>query len=148
VLVPNYNSAVAYDASGREIKKWSGADDHYANFIQAVRSRRASDLNGDILEGHISSALCHTGNISYRLGRTTTPADIRSALRNEPEALESFERMVEHLAANDVDLARTPATLGPWLKMNPKKEVFKGNAQADALLTREYRAPFVVPKKV
>jgi hypothetical protein len=32
--------------------------------------------------------------------------------------------------------------------MNPKTERFKGNAAADALLTRPYRAPFVVPEKV
>jgi hypothetical protein len=32
--------------------------------------------------------------------------------------------------------------------MDPKAERFIGNPQAEQLLTREYRAPFVVPKKV
>jgi hypothetical protein len=56
--------------------------------------------------------------------------------------------MEEHLAANKVDLKKTPATLGTVLKMNPKTERFVDNAQADRLLTREYRRPFVVPAKV
>ena len=32
---------------------------HFANFVDAVRSRDAGNLNADILEGHLSSALCH-----------------------------------------------------------------------------------------
>ena len=31
-------------------------------------SRRVSDLNCDVLEGHLSAALCHLANISYRTG--------------------------------------------------------------------------------
>jgi predicted dehydrogenase len=48
-----------------------GGDDgvHFDNFIQAVKSRKPDSLNAEILEGHLSSALCHLGNISYRLGR-------------------------------------------------------------------------------
>ena len=45
---------------------------HYLNFIQAVRSRKAEDLNADILEGHKSAVLMHIANISYRLGRELT----------------------------------------------------------------------------
>jgi hypothetical protein len=32
--------------------------------------------------------------------------------------------------------------------MNPRKETFKGNRQANERLTRKYRHPFVVPQKV
>ena len=42
---------------------------HRENFIKAVRSRKVSDLTADILEGHLSSSLCHLANISYRLDR-------------------------------------------------------------------------------
>jgi len=42
----------------------------FATFIKAVRSRRREDLGVDIEEGHRSSALCHLGNIAYRVGRT------------------------------------------------------------------------------
>ena len=44
--------------------------DHFANFIQAVRSRKRSDLTAEIEEGAISTTLVHLANISYRLGRT------------------------------------------------------------------------------
>ncbi len=41
---------------------------HFENFRKAVVSRRVSDLNCDVLEGHLSAALCHLANISYRTG--------------------------------------------------------------------------------
>ncbi len=41
---------------------------HFENFRKAVISRRVSDLNCDVLEGHLSAALCHLANISYRTG--------------------------------------------------------------------------------
>jgi predicted dehydrogenase len=46
--------------------------DHFANFIQAVRNRKPETLNAEIEEGHLSSALAHLANISYRLGRSLT----------------------------------------------------------------------------
>ncbi len=41
---------------------------HFENFRKAVMSRRVSDLNCDVLEGHISAALCHLANVSFRTG--------------------------------------------------------------------------------
>jgi hypothetical protein len=43
---------------------------HRENFVKAARSRRPDDVRGDILEGHLSSALCHLANVSYRLDRS------------------------------------------------------------------------------
>ncbi len=45
---------------------------HFENFIQCVRSRKRGDLHCEILDGHMSTALCHLANISYRLGRQVT----------------------------------------------------------------------------
>ena len=39
---------------------------HFDNFLKAVKSRKHTDLNADIVEGHLSAALCHMANISYR----------------------------------------------------------------------------------
>src|ERR1035441_7604420 len=64
IVIPDYNGARILDKDGTEIKKFSGSSSHFANFIDAVRSRKPSDLHAEILEGHLSSALCHTGNIS------------------------------------------------------------------------------------
>ncbi len=78
--------------------------DHFANWIKAIRSRNPKDQNGPVESGHLSSALAHLGNISYRLGRQ--------------------------------------------LNFDPVKEKFHGDAEANAMLKRNYRAPFVVPEKV
>ncbi|HVY71398.1 MAG TPA: Gfo/Idh/MocA family oxidoreductase, partial [Verrucomicrobiae bacterium] len=148
VLIPNYSSATAFDKQGMEIKKWSGATDHYENFINAVRSRKHTDLHADILEGHLSSALCHTGNISYRLGARKSPDEIREKIQSHKGAEESLGRMREHLAANEVNLGQTPPILGEFLEMDPATERFTNNREADALLIRHYRRPFVVPQQV
>ena len=148
VVVPDYHKATVFDKEGQQIKQFTGGEDHYANFIKAVHSRKTSDLNADILEGHLSSGLCHTGNISYRLGAQKSPDEIREAIQGDKGASETFGRMAEHLAANGVDITKDKVTLGVPLKMDPKTEKFVGNAQATTMLTREYRAPFIVPEKV
>jgi predicted dehydrogenase len=77
---------------------------HYANFIDAVRSRTLTNLHTTVEEGHWSAAMCHLSNIAYRTGRT--------------------------------------------LVFDSDREKFVNDKEADGLLTREYRAPFVVPDKV
>src|SRR5439155_16782008 len=148
LVIPSYNSANAFDKDGKEIKEFHGSSSHFVNFIDAVRSRKYSDLNADILQGHLSSALCHTANISYRLGQPHSPEEIRDAVKGNKDMAEMLGRMEEHLAANNVDLTKSPATLGKLLHMDPKSEKFLGQREANHLLTREYRAPFVVPEKV
>ena len=62
-----------YSFLGREQKPGpSGSDlgNHFGNFIDAVRSRKHSDLNAPIEEAHKSCTLIHLANASYRLGRT------------------------------------------------------------------------------
>jgi predicted dehydrogenase len=63
--------------------------DHAANFIKAVRSRKPADLNADILEGHLSSALCHLANASYLVQRTLhfDPAAERCVHDEEADAI-------------------------------------------------------------
>jgi predicted dehydrogenase len=47
-----------------------GKENHFANFIDCVRSRNKENLNAPVEEGHISCTLVHLANVSYRLGRT------------------------------------------------------------------------------
>lgn len=148
VTVPSYTGATAYDKEGKKIEEWKGTVDHYANFIEAVKSRKREHLNAEIWEGHLSSALCHTGNISYRLGKKTAPGAIKEAFKANARALDSFERMADHLKRNEVDIDSDKLTLGPWLSMDPKTEKFIGNTEADDLLRIKYREPFVVPDQV
>jgi predicted dehydrogenase len=127
-----------------------GGGGHMANFITAVRSRKVADLNGDIEKGHISSALCHMANTSYRLGRRASVNEIKTAIADTPLLAEAFDRMVEHLKANEVDCEKEPITLGPWLTMDPQKEVWTGDSgdPANLYLKRNYREPFIVPEQV
>jgi hypothetical protein len=54
--------------------------------------------------------------------------------------------MDEHLGANEVDLSKTPVTLGAILKINSTRERFTNSEDANQLLTRHYRKPFVIPE--
>lgn len=148
LVIPSYNKAIAHDRGGKEIKKFDGGGDHFANFISAVRSRKHTDLHADVEVGHISAALCHTASISYRLGEKMSPDKLKRAVQDNADLAESFGRMEQHLAANKVDLAKTPATWGAVLKVDVKTERFINNAAANQQLTRAYRAPFTVPKTV
>jgi len=148
MVISSYSAATFYDKDNNELKRFEGSSSHFGNFLSAVRSRKVDELKADVLEGHLSSALCHTGNISYRLGVQLSPQEIQDAVKATPDLAEALGRMEQHLAANHVDLQKTPATLGAVLRMNPTSERFLGNDQADRLLTREYREPFVVPKQV
>jgi hypothetical protein len=147
LVTTNYFTATAYDKAGKTLKEFKGVDRHMQNFIDVVRSRKTADLYGPIEEGHVSSALCHLGNISHLLGRTAAPDALRERIKGNTGLAEACGRMMEHLAANQVDVKATPLTLGVLLAVDAKNERFTGEfaAQANPLLTRNYRAPFVVP---
>ncbi|HEX2862076.1 MAG TPA: Gfo/Idh/MocA family oxidoreductase [Lacunisphaera sp.] len=144
----NYSQAWACDRDGKRIREFSGAGNHYTNFIDAMRSRRAGDLNGPLLQGHLSCALVHLANISHRTGRALAPGDIRDQLAARSQLTEPYERFQRHLAANDVDLEKTPATLGAPLTFDAATEKFTGenSTAANKLRSREYRAPWIVPQ--
>jgi predicted dehydrogenase len=148
LVIPSYSNAVAFSNDGKEIQRFDGGGDHYGNFIKAVRSRKPGDLNAEILQGHLSSALCHLGNISYRLGEQAPFSKQSKAFGDDKEAYETFERMEEHLKQNHVPLDKTDYQVGRKLALEPHAERFVNDPQADAMLTREYRTPFVVPEKV
>ena len=127
---------------------WSKGD-HYVfrNWLEAIRSRRHTELAADILEGHISSSLCHTGMISHRLGQATSGVEIRRSLGNSL-AEKCFESMQDHLGRNDIDVAESVVTLGQWLEFDPQTERFRDNDAANAMLSRRYRKSYVVPENV
>jgi len=145
LVIGSYAGAAAFDLEGKMIKQFTGDGDHFDNFVQAVRSRSASDLNADIEEGHLSSALCHLGNVSYQLGEEKPFADCAAILNGNDAALETVDRTKAHLAKAGIDLETTKIKVGRRLAFDPQSETFVDDSQADALLTRDYRVPFVVP---
>jgi predicted dehydrogenase len=79
-------------------------DDHFANFIRCVRSRKPEELKAPIEEGHISSALVHLANASYRLGR---------ALRFDPETEQVVGDEEANRLLSDKDRGYRPPFLVP-----------------------------------
>ena len=64
----SYKTWIGDDAEPGPSGKASG--DHYQNFVDCIRSRRAEDIHSPIEEAHISCTLVHLANASYRLNRT------------------------------------------------------------------------------
>jgi len=71
-------------------------DPHFSNFIDCVRSRKMEDLKSDILEGHMSTALCHLGNISYRSGRKLIFNPYAEKFINDDDANSYLKRVYRH----------------------------------------------------
>ena len=148
-----YTHSAAYDLEGKVLREFRGGSDadHYRNFVDAVVKEDPSATNTNASDGLYSAAVSHLGNISYYLGEANkvSVSDIKAALRGIKSLDnndETVDRTVEHLKANKVDLDRTPMSLGPVLRFDVATKRFIGNAAANEMLTRDYRAPFVVPK--
>jgi predicted dehydrogenase len=153
VVCPNYSSGIAFDKDGKKVAEFSGGGDqsHFDNFVKAVRSGKHTDLNCDIEEGHLSAALCHLGNISYRLGSTCTLDQDISAFTGCKQAVAAFGRMKEHVVGNQVELAKAKGLVGVKLTIDPKTEKFVGGenlAKANDMLFKEYRKGFDISEAV
>lgn len=146
----SYSHCIAYDLKGQPIKEFKGGANHFSNFLDAVRSRKAETLNSDAFQGHLSAALAHLANISYYLGEKNKVSvkEARAVLEKVKSAdqnIVTLNRTVRHFEDNGVDLAKYPMSMGPLLQFDPEKEVFTNSDAANQILHREYRAPFVCP---
>jgi len=134
---------IAWDKQGKQVQSFSGGENHFVNFIEAVRSGKREDLNAEVLEGHRSAAVCHAGNISYRVGRQASLAQMRAQVKDIPLWNEMFDRYLEHLKALEIDPGTS--TLGPWLDVDRDNECFKDHPEANKIVKGYYRPPYVVP---
>ncbi|HJN09235.1 MAG: Gfo/Idh/MocA family oxidoreductase [Pirellulaceae bacterium] len=122
---------------------------HMQNFMDCVRSRKREDLHAEIIEGHRSTLLAHLGNISYRLGKDVPFDRLTNTFGGDKMFRESFEDMKRHLAnAGQLELANSTYRLGRTLSYDAQTEKFVGAPDANQLLSRPYRGPFVVPERV
>ncbi|HTM54659.1 MAG TPA: Gfo/Idh/MocA family oxidoreductase [Pirellulales bacterium] len=134
--------------SGPEVHVTPGGP--FGSFLQAVRSRKKEEVNADALTAHYSAALCHLGNISYRLGEPVPFEKSSGKLGDNHQVIESFDALRDNLKAVGLNLAETTYSVGPKLAFDPAAERFTGDRAdaANAMLSRPYRAPFVVPEQV
>ncbi len=150
LVMTTYHSGSAFDKDGNKIRDFNGGNDqyHYDNFVKGVRSRNVSDLTGDILEGHLSSALCHTGNISYLMGERVSPQECLERMQDidtTEDVAATMQRVQDHLRDNNVDIEKEGVQIGPMMKFDPKAERFTEHDKANQYLTRDYRKGFEVP---
>jgi predicted dehydrogenase len=134
----------AYDNRGKSLKSFGPSEDHFVNFIKALRSGKREDLNAEILEGHISTSICHVGNISYRLGQPASVDDQRKQVGDAACWREMHERYLKYLG--DIGVDPNSSLLGPWLECDARNECIKDNAKANEIVKGYYRAPFEVPE--
>ena len=140
----------ALDADNKTIRKFPVNDGkgHMENWVDAIYAGKLTRPDHGVLDGHLSAALAHQANISYRLGKAARPEEIRERLQNDKRALELHEAFLEHLAANGIDTAKSPITCGALLTFDPEKEIFTGEfaAEANALAAGTYRDEFKLPE--
>jgi predicted dehydrogenase len=145
-----------YRGGSGEGEKVSGPEVHvtpggsFGSFITVVRSRKPEDVNANAEVAHYSAALCHLGNISYRLGKPAPFNKAAGSLGDNKLVVETFNNLRDNLKAVGMNLDETTYMLGETLQFDPKAEKFMGPGAeaANPLLARNYRSPFVVPKQV
>lgn len=72
IICPSYENYQVF--LGKKGEKGPGkavpiGGSHYQNFLDCIKSRKVEDLNADVEQGHLSSALCHLANAAYRTQR-------------------------------------------------------------------------------
>jgi predicted dehydrogenase len=142
---------VAYDNEGKPVRTFEAQGiDPKAHFVRAVRSRKLEDTRIDILEGHISTAFCHLGNISYMLGQQLSRQEVREQVVGDHHIDGAFGRFEDHLRLNGVDLGTEGLVIGPLLHFDSQTERFTGSLSelANEFLKDTYREPFVIPDRV
>ncbi|WP_375444869.1 Gfo/Idh/MocA family protein [uncultured Fibrella sp.] len=93
------------------------------------------------------------------LGRNREPGPARNAggdhYKNFADAARARDKKMlngpvetAHLASSLAHLGNIAYRLGRTLDFDPQKEMFIGDKQANAMLTRKYRAPYVIPTNV
>jgi hypothetical protein len=138
---------VAFDYDGNELGKWSGGEyqAHFANFVKAIRSRDHKDLHLDIEDGHLSSALAHLGNVSWRLGKEVPPGTRPSLMADNKHVIETLTSFEEYQKEQNIDYSQTKLLLGQELTIDPKTEL-SSDETANRLFTCEYRKGFELPE--
>ncbi len=141
--------AKAFDQAGQLVQEFKGDNGdgrHQQNFIDAVRSRDATQLNAAVEIGHHSSGWCNLANIAFRAGGGFSLADAREIGVESWQVL--LDEMQTHVQAHGMQLGDEAIRLGPPLELDAATGRFIGEhaSVANGFLKREYREDFEVPE--
>jgi predicted dehydrogenase len=92
-LVTDGAAYTVFDAEDKPAPKVAGSGDdapHLRNFLDCIRDGRRP--NADIEEGHASTALCHLGNIAWRVGRTLNCDPQTGRIQGDRKAAQLWSR--------------------------------------------------------
>ncbi len=138
----------AYDKDNKAVAKFEKNDGpgHRKHFFDAIKKGKIEATHG-ALTGHLSAALAHMANHSYRLGKTASQEQIAATIKSNPLFTETFERMLTHLKDNKLEGDLSKIVLGPMLTMDPATEKYTGEfaAEANKLDMETYRKEFSIP---
>lgn len=153
----DHDTFVGNDGSREKIGELDGyvapfAGGQFSNFLNCVRDNAPEKLNAPIAEGQYSAAVCHLGNISYRLGKSASLADCRKAVGDNAIMQTTIDETLDNVKSYFGDAVNIekdiPWVCGEKISINNETNQFDDNPAANALLTRPERAPFVVPETV
>jgi predicted dehydrogenase len=139
----------AFDADGKLVKKFSLDDGsmHQGNWIKAIREGNYLSANQQVIEGHYSAVLAHLANTSWRLGKELPAGELAERLKGDDETLATLEDFRSNLSANQIDMEKDLAVVGPTLQFDPVTERFVGEFAKEANQIQEghYRQEFQLP---
>ncbi len=112
MIIPDYSSYYSFFGPKSEPGPSKAAEghpmsntEHFQNWIAAIRSRKHSDLNADIEEGHKSTALCLLARTAFQVGRNLKFDPKTEAVIGDDEAdglLNRPEYRKPYVVPNDV----------------------------------------------
>jgi predicted dehydrogenase len=140
-LGSNYGTVTVHDPQGVKIKEFAGSGDHFANFIDAVRARDRSVLTADVLQGHLSAALCHLGTISHKMGSPASAQMAKFAMAPDLVGVEAIERCAAHLAANEVT---EKLTIGAGVAVDSSTGTIVAPPGAATMAKGLHRSPYTI----
>ena len=76
--------------------------------------------NCDAEVAHYSAALCHLGNISYRLGKPVPMQARPRLLGDNPEVIASFDALRDNLKVVGIPMEGNTYQLGPRAELGPE----------------------------
>jgi len=140
----------AYDSEGKRIRKFNGngGGGHVENFVEAVRERKRSILNADVLQGHFSSAWCELANVGYRVGSSYGQEDALAVNGANAAWSELLAEANRRLGPHDLSLTSPGIALSPLLELDEASERFVGPLaeNANQYLLRDYRPGYELPE--